>query len=82
MLRDAGPASQFGQVRVPVDVLFGERSFAAIRQSAREWERLLPRARAHPLRGAGHLPIVEAAAQVREILYGEICATDRLTRVR
>jgi pimeloyl-ACP methyl ester carboxylesterase len=70
MLADLGPAKQFAGLTVPIDILYGERSFSAIRESAREWTRLWPHSRTFELRGAGHLPIVEAAPQVKAILFG------------
>jgi pimeloyl-ACP methyl ester carboxylesterase len=73
MLGNIGPAEQFSGLTMPIDILYGERSFSAIRESARAWAHLWPQSRTLELRGAGHLPILEAAPQVKEILFGETC---------
>lgn len=81
MLGDVGPAEQFSGLSMPIDILYGERTFSAIRDSARKWSRLWPQARIFELSGAGHLPIVEAAPQVKEIIFGEQCARNNVTHV-
>jgi len=73
MLGEIGPAEQFSGLAMPIDIVYGERSFSAIRKSARQWAGLWPQSRTLELKGAGHLPIVEAAPQVKQILFGETC---------
>lgn len=62
-------AGQFGNINVPVDIAYGEKTFGAIKQSARMWQGVWPRARCTELRGAGHLPILEATKQLSEIIF-------------
>jgi pimeloyl-ACP methyl ester carboxylesterase len=69
LLAQAGSAQSFASLSCPVDVLYGARSFAAVRQSARRWAEVWPHARLFELEGAGHLPILEAAPQVKQILF-------------
>jgi pimeloyl-ACP methyl ester carboxylesterase len=76
LLRDAGHAEHFKDLAMPIDVLYGAKSFAAVRQSAYTWAGMWPQARTFQLDNAGHLPIREAAQQVKEILFGEnTCST-------
>ncbi|HVG17449.1 MAG TPA: alpha/beta hydrolase [Blastocatellia bacterium] len=63
-----GPA-RFGGINVPVDIVYGEKTFGAIKQSARLWRGVWPHARCSELRGAGHLPIIEATEQLGEIIF-------------
>lgn len=65
----AGARADLEAVTAPVDVLYGERTFAAVRHGIAFWEQKLRVARVECLRGAGHLPIQEATAQLREILF-------------
>ncbi len=54
-----------------VDVLYGQKTFRAVRDSAARWQAVWPQARVTCLNGAGHLPIQEATAQLRDILFYE-----------
>ncbi len=73
ILSSVGPATRFCGIDSDVDVVFGERSFQAVRRSATIWAGIFPSARRHCLRGAGHLPILEATDQLREILMEVPC---------
>ena len=53
----------------PVDLLYGEKTFQAIRKSVARWQAVWPQATATCLAGAGHLPIQEATKQLEGILY-------------
>jgi pimeloyl-ACP methyl ester carboxylesterase len=59
----------FAVLTQPVDLLYGEKTFAAVRQSVLKWQSVWPQAAAVCLQGAGHLPIEEATGQLRGILY-------------
>ncbi len=63
-------AEEFSALSLPVDVVFGARSFGAVRESAAVWRGLWPWARIWELKGAGHLPIREAAQALGEIVFG------------
>jgi pimeloyl-ACP methyl ester carboxylesterase len=63
-----GPA-HFSAINAPVDIVYGAKTFAAIKQSAELWQSIWPDARCSELRGAGHLPIIEATAQLSEIVF-------------
>jgi pimeloyl-ACP methyl ester carboxylesterase len=61
---------------VPVDIVYGERTFAAVRKSVAMWQSIWPQARALMLRGAGHLPILEATAQLAGIIFADDARAD------
>ncbi len=60
----------FAGLRQPVNLLYGEKTFRAIRDSVPVWKSVWPQATATCLLGAGHLPIREATSQLRESLFG------------
>ncbi len=60
---------QFKDLKMPVDILYGERTFSAIRLSADKWQDLWPGSRVFRLYGAGHMPLQEATSQMRMILF-------------
>ena len=55
--------------RVPIDIVYGERTFGAVKKSIAMWQQIWPQARARMLAGAGHLPILEATAALSEIVF-------------
>lgn len=61
--------AQFAGLRQPIDIVYGERTFSAIRNSVREWQGIWPQARAWKLPRAGHLPIEEATADLARIVF-------------
>jgi pimeloyl-ACP methyl ester carboxylesterase len=69
LLSEIESVARFGAINLPVDIVYGERTFGAIKQSARQWQSLWPHARFAELKGAGHLPILEATEQLCEIIF-------------
>ncbi|HKP12088.1 MAG TPA: alpha/beta fold hydrolase [Blastocatellia bacterium] len=69
LLAEIKSVTRFAGLRVPVDLAYGERTFRAVKQSVAIWLSLWPQARATELRGAGHLPIEEATAQLADIIF-------------
>jgi pimeloyl-ACP methyl ester carboxylesterase len=61
---------RFSRLRLPVDLIYGARTFGAIKKSIALWLDVWPHARRHELAGAGHLPIQEATRQLSEIVFG------------
>jgi len=59
----------FQDLDQPIELLHGEKTFRSIRDSVSRWKSVWPQATATCLKGAGHLPIQEATAQLRGILY-------------
>lgn len=60
-----------GLRRVPIDIVYGERTFGAVKKSVALWQGIWPQARARVLEGAGHLPILEATGALCEIVFAE-----------
>ena len=71
LLAEIGGIKQFGGLKLPIEIVYGSRTFGAIRKSVDRWQSLWPHARCWELAGAGHLPIVEAAPQLGEIIFGK-----------
>lgn len=71
LLREIRSPAEFAGLDVPVDIVFGERTFGAVRESARRWRAQWPRAHVFELAGAGHLPLREAPEGLAAILFGD-----------
>lgn len=69
MLYEAGRSEQFEGLQIPIDIVYGEKTFGAVKKSIRSWKKILTHCREIELKGAGHLPIEEATAQLAAILY-------------
>lgn len=57
-------------ITIDTDLVYGERTFGAIRKSVIMWQDIWPHARVHELKAAGHLPILEATDELSRILFG------------
>ncbi len=68
LLAGMGRPEDFRGIGAKIDIVFGAKTFRAIRKSAAIWKEVFPEATIHELRGAGHLPILEATSQLRDIL--------------
>jgi len=62
-------AARFAGVPNPVDIVYGARTFAAIRRSLPLWRQTLPNVRCLELRDAGHEPIREATESLAAIIF-------------
>jgi len=60
---------RWSTLRQPVDMLYGARSFGAVKRSVGMWQGIWPQARAFELATAGHLPILEATEEVSRIIF-------------
>ncbi len=61
--------AQFSGLRMPIDIVYGERTFSAVKQSAALWRSIWPQAHCWELKGAGHLPIEEVTKQLSELIF-------------
>jgi pimeloyl-ACP methyl ester carboxylesterase len=61
----------FRDLEMPIDLIYGENTFAAVLRSIPRWQLVWPQAQAWKISGAGHLPMLEAPALIREILIKE-----------
>ena len=68
MLDAMGKISRFATVDADIDIVFGERTFTAVKESVDQWQALWPKARQWRL-AAGHLPIEEVPADLAAILF-------------
>lgn len=68
LLADAD-VQRFADIRAPIDILYGQNTFAAVRRSVDILRRLWPHARAVELPGVGHLPMVQAARQLADVIF-------------
>ncbi|MCG3173841.1 MAG: 2-succinyl-6-hydroxy-2,4-cyclohexadiene-1-carboxylate synthase [Myxococcota bacterium] len=59
----------FAALRLPVDIVHGERTFQAIRDGLSRWRRIWPHLKVHELKGAAHLPIQEAPEELARVLF-------------
>ena len=67
---EIGRVEIFRGLETPVEILYGEKTFGAVRRSLALWRDVLPQAYLRELKGAGHLPLTEATAQVAEVIFG------------
>ena len=72
MLSKCGPPGQFRGMGMPVDILYGEKTFSAVRRSVREWKAALPQAKVRQLTGVGHLPMAENTEEVAKVIFPEM----------
>ena len=69
MLYECGRPGQFRGMGLPVEILYGEKTFSAVRRSVQEWKEAWPQARVRELAGVGHLPIVERTKEVADAVF-------------
>lgn len=72
LLAEGGSAEQFSVVDTPVVILYGEKTFGVVRESVHLWQKILPKTSSYELKGAGHLPIVEAPKELAKIIFQDI----------
>ena len=69
MLYECGRPGQFRGMGLPVEILYGEKTFSAVRRSVQEWKEAWPQARVRELAGVGHLPISEGTREVADAVF-------------
>ncbi len=62
---------RLAHLTIPVDSIYGENTFGAVRISQKIWQEVWPHARTLELKGAGHLPIQEATADLAGIVFSQ-----------
>ena len=73
MLDENSNYRQFADVDVPITLIHGERTFAAVKRSIDLWSILWPLSERYELKGAGHLPLEETPQQLALILFDTLC---------
>ena len=71
LMSGIGGVSRFSRLRTAIDIVYGERTFDAVKKSVVMWQAIWPQARAFELKGAGHLPIGEATTRLSEIAFAD-----------
>lgn len=69
MLDQCGFPDQFRGMPLMVDILYGQKTFSAVRKSVEIWKEALPQARVTELAGVGHLPIMEGTKDVAKVVF-------------
>lgn len=69
---------EFRSVPVHVDLVYGEKTFGAVKRSIALFSETLPRSRTVMLEGARHMPIEEATEQLSRVIFSP-CAPSRAT---
>jgi pimeloyl-ACP methyl ester carboxylesterase len=72
MLERAGAPEQFQGLKIPTEIVRGEKTFAAVKEAVERWQRVWPEANVHILPGVGHLPIDEGTELVEKILFAGV----------
>ncbi|MBV9928444.1 MAG: alpha/beta hydrolase [Acidobacteria bacterium] len=67
---EVGTVEIFRGFGAPVEIVYGERTFGAVKRSLKLWREVLPQARVRELKGAGHQPFVEAPERLAEFVFG------------
>ncbi len=71
MLGEIGGPEQFSDLTMPIEIVYGERTFGAVRRSVPQWRAVWPQSQAVELKGAGHLPIEEATEQLALVIFDD-----------
>lgn len=66
---EVGGVERFRGFAAPVGIAHGEKTFGAVKRSLALWRDVLPQARVHELKGAGHQPVAEAAAETARLIF-------------
>lgn len=69
LFAEAGGVGRFEGLTTPAEIVYGERSFGAVKRSVGMWRAVLPRARVLRLKGAGHLMLAEMTEAASEIIF-------------
>lgn len=81
LLADMKGIEDFRQIKTPIDICYGAKTFKAVKRSAAMWKSIWPHARLWELKGAGHLPIEEATEELSHIIFSNsLASTDKKQR--
>ena len=68
LLSDMGYPEDYAPLSVPIDLVHGDRTFAAVRDSVAIWQEVWPDAEVHEVTDAGHLLVLERPEEVVRII--------------
>ncbi len=69
ILVEGGRADQFRGLDLKIDVVYGRKTFGAVKKSITLWQQIFCNANYHELPNAGHLPIEESTKELAAILF-------------
>jgi len=69
MLCEREDVARFRGLVADVDIVYGKKTFRAVKESVPEWLDVFPGARVHELPGASHEPIRQAAREVAAVIF-------------
>jgi pimeloyl-ACP methyl ester carboxylesterase len=69
LYEEVGGVEIFRDMKAPVEIAYGERTFGAVKRSLNVWREVLPHVRVRELKGAGHQPFIESPAQSAEFIF-------------
>jgi pimeloyl-ACP methyl ester carboxylesterase len=69
LLTGIGKIDRWAQMEIETDLVYGARTFGAIKRSIPMWHRMWPHANVHTLERAGHLPILESTRELSRLLF-------------
>lgn len=72
ILVGGGGAQQFQELNLKVDIVYGRKTFRAVKKSITMWQQIFPNAKYHELPKAGHLPIEESTKELVAILFPKL----------
>ena len=72
MFERAGAPEQFQGLKIPTEIVRGEKTFAAVKEAVERWRQVWPESSVHVLSGVGHLPIDEGTEMVERILFAGV----------
>lgn len=68
LLVSAGNYRRFQGINVPMQIIYGSRTFSAVKKSVPLWQSILSVEQVHVLPGVGHLPLEEAPEAIVKII--------------
>jgi pimeloyl-ACP methyl ester carboxylesterase len=80
LLATCRPPSRYSNIRAQIDIVYGERTFKAVRDGLAAWRAVYPHARFVELANAGHEPIKEATEGLARAIFVEAPALHHTPR--
>jgi len=71
LLSSLGKPEQFGGLNQSIEIIYGRKTFHAVKKSIKIWKEIFPHAIVHEIPEAGHLPIEESPHNLSNIIFHE-----------
>ncbi|MEY4168079.1 MAG: hypothetical protein RIR52_1903 [Acidobacteriota bacterium] len=72
LVTSMGSVGRWSDIAIDTDIVYGDRTFAAIRRSVGIWRSIWPHIRITELQQCGHLPILEATEELKYLVFGQV----------